>query len=202
MHKFFKRLLVVLGFCYVLAGPAFALNLKHHQFNWNEVLELSKAQQQQIAILDTEFREKHKALKQTTDTCRDKAKVKELEKELRSEMIAKMQAVLTDEQLTKANSITTEQYRKMQLRYANSLIQQLNMPTEQQEAFIKAAELTHFQYEWPVDVEQRKQGQRLLEQTLEHLLTDEQKEDWQQKNIVASEQWHQSKDFEMMCMRF
>lgn len=180
----------------LLVLNAQALAIKHHGIDWIETLQLSKEQQQQINKLEQSFRLKHQALRQHQETCISQEKINAELEELRTLFFAQMQHILTPEQQQKANQITRNQQRKMQIRYAQSLAQELNMPNEQKRALIEVVQLMNFQYQWPIDIIQRQQSQAELENSMAQLLTDEQRALWGQKLADASSKnWHHYREF-------
>lgn len=194
---------LILGLSAILlaANPTYALNIKHHEINWITALGLTKTQQQQIFAIENDYRNKQQALRENTEHCINPAALKAQLEELDREFFKEMQGILTAEQQLKANDISRQQFRKIQLRYAHNLANELAMPDEQKQTLLEVVQLVNFQYQWPVNLHQRQQSQTELENTVNQFLTSEQKQQWQQMNNSPINKWRQYNDYESPCTK-
>lgn len=194
---------LILGLSAILlaANPTYALNIKHHEINWITALDLTKTQQQQIFAIENDYRNKQQALRENTEHCINPAALKAQLEELDREFFKEMQGILTAEQQLKANDISRQQFRKIQLRYAHNLANELAMPDEQKQTLLEVVQLVNFQYQWPVNLHQRQQSQTELENTVNQFLTGEQKQQWQQMNNSPINKWRQYNDYESPCTK-
>lgn len=179
-----------------------ALAVKKHSIDWINVLSLSKEQQHKINQLEKTFRNKSRVLYQSKESCVNQEAFTAEAQTLREQFFVEMQQILTPEQRDQANQIIRSQHQKMQLRYAESLAQELSMTAEQKLTFIEVINLMNFQYQWPINILQRQQSQQELESHMQSLLTDEQKELWEKKQSSASHKnWHHYQEHDERCLK-
>lgn len=193
-------LYVFFGLVLAASVNAQALTIKNHSIDWISTLGLNKEQQQQISQLEQSFRKKHQTLHDQKESCISKEHFEAVAHSLREQFFTAMQQVLTIEQRQLANQITRQQHRKMQARHAYHLAQELSLSTEQEQALVEVVRMMNFQYQWPINILQRQQSQQELENSMQYLLTDEQKDLWKKKQSkAANRNWHHYQEFDSWC---
>ena len=189
----YLALLVLLS----LTNLACANPYSNNELDWAKVLQLSSEQQQQIKIIENDYRTQHKNLKSGDCLLKDESLAKA--SKLKQLMHQDIHNILTHTQKQQAAELIQTQHRQMQLRRAREMARELNMDSTQRLLFLNDIDDIQFDYQWPFNVEQRERARALFEQVLEQHLNAEQHQQWQDMPDKLPKNWHKSNEFQSRC---
>lgn len=184
----FQRSLSLVA-CGVLmtTAQAWGFDEGHQKTNWEESLQLTEEQQNQIDAIEDRYRDSFKELRPSEAARRERG---EKRQELYVKMREEIRGVLTDEQ----QALAEEQVRKREGNSRDDHLDKLSRDlslSEDQRAQLDEKLSQCKKEEWPVDKAQRDADRGYFEKTVGSVLTDEQKEQWQELREKHRDKWSQ-----------
>ena len=176
-------------------AQAWAFDGKYREIDWNEQLDLSLQQSEQIQAIEKKYHEQMYQLVPDKPESKRKdgetwAEVQRLMTDMRNEM----RAVLTPDQLQKAHTLMLEQHSKMRLRMARRLAMELDMPIEQEHRLQQQVSSMEDDYDWPMDKKQLDEDRDKFKAVLKSVLTEEQQATLAERRKEARERWQSARE--------
>lgn len=168
-----------------------------NEVDWVQNLQLSLHQQQQIKNIENAYRLKHKNLK--TQQCSSEEQRAKMTAKLKQQMHEEIHNILTAEQKLQASAVIQTQHRSMQLRHALEVAHKLKMDSRQKQAFLNDIDNIQYNYQWPLNVQQRETARTLFTQVLEQHLSSDQEKLWHELLNKQTNKWHSFDDFKSKC---
>lgn len=197
MNRFFiMRHSLLLLSTLLLAWPVLAFEGKHREIDWNEALQLSEQQQQQIEAIEQRYREQRRDRSEAG--CDAVSRLRE-QHQRQQQLREDIQQVLTPAQVEVAQRMMREQHRRMQASNARELSHRLEMTAGQKQRFMADVEALQDHYQWPLDIGQLEQARERFEQVLQQHLTAPQRERWQRLQDSGRHKWHRPDEFIPAC---
>jgi Spy/CpxP family protein refolding chaperone len=188
MKRFFLQPLASFAAGALLSAQALAFDGQHRSIDWQEDLELTEHQEDQIEAIEDkyhqQFRELRKSHKQGE---RKPEQAHALMKQMRSEI----QQVLTKEQRAEARKLMAQQRQQAMEKRLAKMARKLDMSDEQQQQLKQRNDQRSADYQWPMDRVQREQARAEFEQAMNNILTGEQQQQWQAMKARYKKRWHQ-----------
>lgn len=151
---------------------------RYSKMNWEESLQLTEEQQQNIRRIENDFRRHIQEM--------DKASAEQRKDEF-ERMREEIRSVLTEEQRELARKQMEDQQKKLQLRNLSLLARALDLePAQKQD--LKQTILAQ-QANWPMDKEQWDNFREAYDKRLHEVLTDEQMNQLEQMRERQRQKW-------------
>lgn len=194
-------LFIATALSFTLNGPVFALNMTHHQVNWEAALNLTQNQQAKIRSIEANYIEQQKKLIKRHDSCQSSSHLKAKTEYLQQAMFSELQQVLQPDQLDKANQLIKRYHQQMQLRQLKIISNALVIDEQQKKELFVGIEAMPLDYQWPINMEQRELARQAFEVFLTEHLTEQQQNLWREKKQQDRKTWHQSDAYDSQCLK-
>ncbi|WP_296983260.1 hypothetical protein [Thalassolituus sp. UBA1505] len=176
-------------------AQAWAFDGKYREIDWNEQLDLSLQQSEQIQAIEKKYHEQmYQLVPDKPESKRKDGETRAEVQRLMTDMRNEMRAVLTPDQLQKAHTLMLEQHSKMRLRMARRLAMELDMPIEQEHRLQQQVSSMEDDYDWPMDKKQLDEDRDKFKAVLKSVLTEEQQATLAERRKEARERWQSARE--------
>lgn len=175
----------------LMATQAMAFDGKHREIDWEDKLDLSETQEEQIDAIEDRYQDQFRELRK--GKARSGERQEEIE-QLMQQMRTEIRSVLSDEQRQQAKALMAKQHAKMQRKHAKRLARELDLSAEQKDQLMTSLAGLDNDYEWPLDKAQRDEAHEAFDQAVNAVLNDQQKQRWETMKDRQKRKWHHLDD--------
>ena len=185
LTRFTHALSVVACGVLLTTAQAWGFDERHGKMDWEESLNLTEEQEKKIDEIEDRYRNSFRELKSSEKGPKG---ADDKRQALYLQMREEMRGVLTEEQQALAEEQVKKRLDDRRDRHLDRLAQDLEL-TDAQKTALKTELGKREPADWPVDKEQRDADRQYFEQTLDGVLTDEQRTKWAELREKNKDKW-------------
>lgn len=170
-------------------AQAWGFEERHGKMDWEGTLNLTEEQEEQIDEIEDRYRKSFRELKASE---MEKSESKDKRQALYLQMREEMRNVLTADQQKVAAEQVNKRHEERRSRHLDRLSEDLGLSDEQRKELEERLS-QRSAAPWPVDKEQRDADRKHFDKSLNAILTDEQKAQWQEMREKHREKWQKHK---------
>lgn len=190
MKKSIIQPLAALACGALISAQALAFGGGHRGLDWEEELNLTEHQEDQIDAIEDRYQDQFHAMRQNKGQRQERhQQVHSLIKQMRAEI----QQVLTKEQRAAARKLVAERRQHAMKKRLRKVARKLDMTEEQQTRLQQRVSSDSQNYQWPMDQEQRQQARQAFDLAMQDVLTGEQQQEWQSMKARFKKRWRREK---------
>lgn len=187
MKKSIIQPLAALACGALISAQALAFGGGHRGFDWEEELNLTELQEDQIDAIEDRYQDQFHAMRQGNGQRQERhQQAHALIKQMREEI----QQVLSKEQRAAARKLVAERRQHAMKKRLRRVARKLDLSDEQKAQLQQAVSSEKDSYQWPMDQEQRQQARATFDQAMQNILTGEQQQEWQSMKARFKKRWH------------
>lgn len=190
MKKSIIQPLAALACGALISAQALAFGGGHRGFDWEEELNLTEQQEDQIDAIEDRYQDQFHAMRQGNGQRQERhQQAHSLIKQMREEI----QQVLSKEQRAAARKLVAERRQHAMKKRLRKVARKLDMTDEQKTQLQQAVSAESNNYQWPMDQEQRQQARANFDLAMQNILTGEQQQEWQTMKAKFKKRWRHGK---------
>lgn len=186
ISKFQRSLSLVACGVLVTTAQAWGFDERQKPTDWEASLQLTEEQQKQIDAIEDRYRDSFKELKPSEAAGKER---REKRQELYVQMREEIRSVLSEDQQVLAEEQVRKREKHSREDHIDRLSRDLDL-TEAQRTLLDEKLSLCKKEDWPVDKAQRDDDRHYFNETVNSVLTDEQKTKWAKLREKHRDKWN------------